>query len=128
MFNIENENLNNGYMYKKFMEKIESLEKENKEIMKLVNEANSNMRISLKDYVSIIKAIEKKTSQDEFIHHAEDFDIHYHRGLLYDMLKRIERIEAILHIDEAVTYLATDDGKIIKTDTDKAITVGEYIG
>lgn len=125
MLNIENENLSNGYIYKKFMEKIESLEKENKEIMKLVNEANSNMRISLKDYVSIIKAIEKKTSQDEFIHHAEDFDIHYHRGLLYDMLKRIERIESILHIDETVVYLTTDDGKIITTDEGKPIVIVE---
>lgn len=75
-----NNDLQNGYIYQKLIEKIDALEKQNKEIMALLETASNDMKISLKDYVSILKEINKRVTYDQFRSHIEDTEIHLHRS------------------------------------------------
>lgn len=75
-----NNNLENGYIYQELIKRIDSLEKQNKEIMSLISQASNDMKISVKDYVSIIRELNNRVTFDEFKKHAEDTEIHLHRS------------------------------------------------
>lgn len=78
--NLNNNDLSNGYIYQDLIRRIETLEKSNQAILTAIETAKNDMTISVKDYVSILKEIEKKAGRDEFIHHIEDSEIHVHRS------------------------------------------------
>lgn len=78
--NLGNNDVQNGYIYQKLVEKIDILEKQNKEILSLIATARDDMKISVKDYVSIIKMIEKCVTREEFEMHSEDKEIHLHKS------------------------------------------------
>lgn len=77
---MSNNNLENGYIYQELIKKIDSLEKQNKEIMSLISQASNDMKISVKDYVSIIRELNNRVTFDEFNKHTEDTEIHLHRS------------------------------------------------
>lgn len=78
--NLGNNDLGNGYIYQKLVDRIDALDKQNKEIMQMIQTATSDMKISVKDYVSILKEIENCVTRKEFEMHAEDNEIHLHRS------------------------------------------------
>lgn len=98
MIEFDNENLQNGYIYKELVKKIETLQEQNESIMKMINEASSNNRISVKDYVSIIKEIGRMATSDSLTHHTDDNDIHITRSEFNTILKRLSIIEEKLGI------------------------------
>jgi uncharacterized protein (UPF0335 family) len=78
--NLQDNDLENGYIYKILVEKIESLENEIKQIQEVINTAKDELNISLNDYVSIIKEIQKCASREELERHTEDTEIHLHKS------------------------------------------------
>lgn len=78
--NLKNNNIQNGYIYEKLIERIDKLDRQNKEILSLIATAKDDMKISVKDYLSIIKMIEKCITREEFEIHSEDKEIHLHKS------------------------------------------------
>lgn len=78
--NLQDNDLENGYIYKLLVEKIENLEKQLKEVQTSINTAKDEMNISLNDYVSMVKSIQDRVTREEFNRHIEDTEIHLHKS------------------------------------------------
>ena len=78
--NLNNNNLQSGYIYKKLVERIDELEKQIKTILTSIEQAKNDMTISVKDYLTIIKILDDCVRRDEFIRHIENKEIHYHES------------------------------------------------
>lgn len=77
---LGNNNLTNGYIYKELVSRIATLENQVKSLMTMIENANNDMKISIKDYVSIIKELKERVTQEEFDKHIGDHEIHHHRS------------------------------------------------
>lgn len=77
---IGNNDLQNGYIYKMLVNRVDNLEQQVKSIMKDVDEAKDQISISLKDYLVIKKLVEANITRDEFTRHIENKEIHSHRS------------------------------------------------
>lgn len=77
---LANNDLENGYLFQVLIKKIEELNGNVNEINQILNNAKDEMNITLDDYISIIKEINRCVSRDEFIRHAEDVEIHLHKS------------------------------------------------
>jgi DNA primase large subunit len=78
--NLQNNNLQNGYIYKELIQRIDKLENTITGIMKDIETAKNNMTISVKDYLVIIKLIEKNITREEFERHVDNKEIHLHES------------------------------------------------
>lgn len=78
--NLQNNNLQNGYIYKDLVQRIDRLENTITGIMKDIEKAKNDMTISVKDYLVIIKLIEKNITREEFERHIENKEIHLHES------------------------------------------------
>lgn len=85
--NFGNNDLGNGYIYQELINKISLLENQVKELMSLIETANNDMKISVKDYVSIIKELNNRVTNDEFLEHIQNNEIHHHRSTSLNYLE-----------------------------------------
>jgi hypothetical protein len=85
--NLQNNNLQNGHIYKELIQRVDKLENTITGIMKDIEKAKNDMTISVKDYLVIIKMIEKNITREEFERHVENKEIHLHES------KTLERKE-----------------------------------
>lgn len=77
---IGNNDLQNGYIYKMLVDRIDKLEQQVKAIMKDVDEAKDQVSISIKDYLVIKKLVEANITREEFERHIENKEIHNHQS------------------------------------------------
>lgn len=78
--NLQNNDLQNGYIYKQLVQRVDALENQIKGILKDIEQAKNDMAISVKDYNRIIKIVENNITRDEFEKHIDNKEIHCHRS------------------------------------------------
>lgn len=76
--NLQNNDLQNGYIYKQLVQRVDTLENQIKGILKDLTEAKDNLNISLDSYNKLLKIVEDNITRDEFEKHSENKEIHCH--------------------------------------------------
>lgn len=78
--NLQNNDLQNGYIYRMLVERIDNLEIQIKEILKVIEQAKNDLTITTKDYQKIVKIVESNITRDEFTRHIDNKEIHCHES------------------------------------------------
>lgn len=74
--NFNSNNTENGWIYKYFSEKINKIETDIVELMNTVEQAYSDMKISLNEYQTLIKNINSKCSVELYNTHVSNNSLH----------------------------------------------------
>ena len=74
--NFNNNNTENGWIYKYFTDKINKIETDIMELMNTVEQAYSDMKISLNEYHTLVNSINNKCSMDLYNNHVNNNTLH----------------------------------------------------
>lgn len=74
--NFNSNSTENGWIYKNFVERMNKLSSDMKVMQNMLEVANSELNISMKDYNTLIKSLSSKIDSNEFNDHSRNHNIH----------------------------------------------------
>lgn len=94
---LQSNNTENGWIYKKIMERIDQVEKLFKETTNTLDQSISDLNINLNDYNTIVNNLKNKVDLDNFNAHRNDSNIHVNQTQVtnWDRKLDLEDIENV---------------------------------